>query len=54
MPSAHIAGMPIEETLLAVGGPAALYAFAVGVAVVLRNARLRFGALRRHDPGVGG
>ena len=50
MPAAHIAGVPVEETLLALGGPAAIYLAAVGVAVAMRNARLRFRALRRHRP----
>jgi hypothetical protein len=52
MPGAHIAGMPVEETLLALGGPAALYAAALAVAVGARRAvaRLRPGAGRR--PGA--
>jgi len=52
MPAAHIAGVPVEETLLSLGGPAAIYLVAVGVAVAVRNARLRLGALRRHRPEV--
>ncbi len=49
MPSAHIAGIPIEETLLALGGPAAIYAALLGSAAALRRvgARLRSGARRR-------
>lgn len=50
MPAAHIAGVPVEETLLALGGPAAIYLAAVGAAVALRNARLRLRTLRRHRP----
>jgi hypothetical protein len=49
---AHIAGIPVEETLLSLGGPAAIYLVAVGAAVVVRNARLRLGALRRDHPEV--
>jgi hypothetical protein len=54
MPGAHIAGMPVEEMLLAVGGPAALYAAAVTVAAGARRAvaRLRSDAEKR--PGVEG
>jgi len=52
MPAAHIAGVPIEETLLSLGGPAAIYLATAGVAVAVRNVRLRLGALRRHQPGV--
>lgn len=36
-PAAHIAGMPIEETLLALGGPAAIYAGLITVAVGARR-----------------
>ena len=52
MATAHIAGVPVEETLLSLGGPAAIYLFAVGVAIALRNGRLRMGALRRRQPRV--
>jgi len=52
MPAAHIAGIPVEETLLFLGGPAAIYLAAAGVAAALRNVRLRLGALRRRQPGV--
>jgi len=50
-PVAHIAGVPVEETLLALGGPAAIYATAVAGATALRRlgGRLR-GSARR---GVG-
>jgi hypothetical protein len=48
MPAAHIAGIPIEETLLSLGGPAAIYLAAVGLVVAMRNARLRLRTLRRH------
>lgn len=49
MPAAHIAGVPIEETLLALGGPAAIYAVAIGLVISLRRAgsRLRAGTRRR-------
>lgn len=50
MVAAHIAGVPVEETLLSLGGPAAIYLVAVGAAVAMRNARLRVGALRRQHP----
>lgn len=51
-PAAHIAGVPVEETLLSLGGPAAIYLVALGAAAAVRNARLRVGALRRRRPGV--
>jgi hypothetical protein len=54
MPAAHIAGLPLEETLLSLGGPAALYLAALGVLAATRRARLRLGGLLRHRPGVGG
>jgi hypothetical protein len=49
MPAAHIAGVPIEETLLSLGGPAAIYAISVGIIATLRRAggRLRPGVRRR-------
>jgi hypothetical protein len=49
MPGAHIAGVPIEETLLSLGGPAAIYAVLLGTAAALRRVggRLRPGARRR-------
>jgi hypothetical protein len=49
MPVAHIAGMPIEETLLAFGGPAAIYVGLLGLAAAIRRAgsTLRSGARRR-------
>lgn len=52
VPAAHIAGVPFEETLLALGGPAAIYLTAVAAIVGLRNARLRLRTLRRHGPEV--
>lgn len=52
MPAAHIAGVPVEETLLALGGPAAIYLTAVAAIAGLRNARLRLRTLRRHRPEV--
>jgi hypothetical protein len=54
VPTAHIAGVPVEETLLALGGPAAIYLAALGLLAAARNARLRLGSLLRHRPGVGG
>jgi len=47
MPAGHIAGLPIEETLLLLGGPAAIYLAALGVAVSVRSARSRLGSLLR-------
>ncbi|HEU4736921.1 MAG TPA: hypothetical protein VFS48_07855 [Solirubrobacterales bacterium] len=49
MPAGHIAGLPIEETLLVLGGPA-IYLVALGLAVATRNARSRLGALLRQRP----
>jgi hypothetical protein len=43
MTSAHIGGVPVEEALLGLGGPAAIYLAAV--AVSMRGARRRL--LRR-------
>jgi hypothetical protein len=50
MPGAHIAGMPIEETLLSLGGPAAIYLLAVGSLAAIGRLRLRLGELLRHRP----
>lgn len=50
MPAAHIAGVPVEETLLTLGGPAAIYLTAVAAIAGLRNARLCLRTLRRHRP----
>jgi hypothetical protein len=36
MPGAHIAGIPIEETLLTLGGPAAIYAALLGAVAAFR------------------
>ncbi len=49
MPAAHIAGMPIEEILLALGGPAAIYAVLLASVAALRRvcARLRPRVRRR-------
>ena len=41
MSLAHIAGMPLEETLLAFGGPAALVALVAAVSRSLREASRR-------------
>jgi hypothetical protein len=54
MPAAHIAGIPIEETLLSLGGPAAIYLVAIGCAAALRRAHSRLGSLARRRMGVGG
>jgi hypothetical protein len=53
MPAGHIAGMPIEETLLSLGGPAAIYVVALGFAVAVRKARSRLGLLLRQRSGAG-
>jgi hypothetical protein len=37
MPGAHITGIPIEETLLSLGGPAAIYAALLGGIAALRR-----------------
>jgi len=50
MPAGHIAGMPIEEALFSLGGPAAIYLVAIGIAVAARNARSRLGSLLRQRP----
>ena len=54
MPAAHIVGIPIEETLLALGGPAAIYLAAIGFVAALRRTRSRLGSLARRRMGVGG
>jgi hypothetical protein len=51
MLAAHIAGVPIEETLLSLGGPLAIYLAAV--AIGLRATRRRIGALLRPRPQRG-
>jgi len=51
---AHIAGIPIEETLLSFGGPAAIYLAAIGFVAALRRARSRLSSLARRRLGVGG
>jgi hypothetical protein len=50
MLAGHIAGMPIEETLLSLGGPAAIYLTALGFSLAARNARSRLGSLLRERP----
>jgi hypothetical protein len=45
VPAAHIAGIPIEETLLSFGGPAAIYLAAIGTVSALRRARSRLRSL---------
>ncbi|MDX6609788.1 MAG: hypothetical protein QOF85_1713 [Solirubrobacterales bacterium] len=54
MPAAHIAGVPIEETLLSLGGPAAIYLVAIGFVAALRRTWSRIGSLARRRLGVGG
>lgn len=52
MSAAHIAGIPIEETLLSFGGPAAIYLAAIGFVAALRRTRLRLRSLARRRLGV--
>jgi hypothetical protein len=54
VPAAHIAGIPIEETLLSLGGPAAIYLVAITFVTALRRTRSRLRSLARRHPGVGG
>jgi hypothetical protein len=55
MIAAHIAGVPIEETLLALGGPAVIYLTAVALLAAARKTRTRAGSLaRRRIGGVRG
>jgi hypothetical protein len=54
VPAAHIAGVPIEETLLSLGGPAAIYLAAIGFVAALRRTRSRLGSLARRHTGAGG
>jgi hypothetical protein len=54
VPAAHIAGIPIEETLLSFGGPAAIYLMALGFVAALRRTRSRLRSLARRRLGVGG
>lgn len=54
MAPAHIAGVPIEETLLSLGGPAAIYLTAIGVIAALGRARSRLGSLARRRVGRSG
>jgi hypothetical protein len=51
-PAAHIAGVPIEETLLSLGGPAVIYVAAVAFVASLRRIRVRLGSLVRRRPEV--
>jgi hypothetical protein len=53
-PAAHIAGVPIEETLLALGGPAAIYVALLGAVATIRRAGVRLRANARRRPGVEG
>ena len=54
MPAAHIAGIPIEETLLSFGGPAAIYLAAITFAAALRRTRSRLRSLAHRRLGAGG
>jgi hypothetical protein len=54
MPAAHIAGIPVEETLLSFGGPAAIYLAAIALVAALRRTRSRLGSIARRRLGVGG
>lgn len=54
MIAAHIAGVPIEETLLSLGGPAVLYLAAIALFAAARRTRSRLGSLARRRLGVGG
>lgn len=54
MPAAHIAGVPIEETLLALGGPAAIYLVAIASVAALKRTSTRLGSLARRHIGAGG
>lgn len=54
MPAAHIAGVPIEETLLSFGGPAAIYLAAITSVAALRRTRSRLRSLARRHLGAGG
>jgi hypothetical protein len=51
---AHIAGVPIEETLLSLGGPAVIYLAAVALFATARRTRSRLGSLARRRIGAGG
>jgi hypothetical protein len=54
VPTAHIAGIPIEETLLSFGGPAMIYLAAIGFVTALGRARSRLRSLARRRLGAGG
>lgn len=53
VPAAHIAGIPVEETLLSFGGPAAIYLMALGLVAALRRTRSRLRSLARRHLGAG-
>jgi hypothetical protein len=50
---AHIAGVPVEETLLSLGGPAAIYLAAITLFTLVKRTGSRLGSLGRRRPGVG-
>lgn len=54
VPGAHIAGVPIEETLLSFGGPAAIYLMGLGLVSALRRTRSRLRSLAHRRLGVRG
>jgi len=54
VPAAHIAGIPVEETLLSFGGPAMFYLAAIGFVGALRRTRSRLHALARRRLGADG
>ena len=54
MLAAHIVGIPIEETLLSLGGPAAIYLAAIGFVAALRRTRSRLRSIARRRLGVRG
>jgi len=46
--------VPIEETLLSLGGPAAIYLTVIGFVAALRRARTRIGVRGRRRLEAGG
>ncbi|HEX4465215.1 MAG TPA: hypothetical protein VH042_11305 [Solirubrobacterales bacterium] len=54
VPAAHIAGIPIEETLLSFGGPAAIYLAAISFVTALRRTRSRLRSFARRRLGARG
>jgi hypothetical protein len=54
MVAAHIAGVPVEETLLSLGGPAVIYLAAVSLFAAVRRTRARVTSFSRRHIGAGG